>query len=75
MYLEANSDDEEEPSSNLVIPSELDVFRNDVQNRPEETSLEEYDQVPVEQFGAALLRGMGWKEGQALGGGKGGASE
>ncbi|CAO3671430.1 unnamed protein product [Umbelopsis ramanniana] len=72
---EANSDDEEEPASNLVIPSELDVFRNDVQNRPEETSLEEYDQVPVEQFGAALLRGMGWKEGQALGGGKGGASE
>ncbi|KAI8575185.1 hypothetical protein K450DRAFT_262937 [Umbelopsis ramanniana AG] len=72
---EANSDDEEEPTSNLVIPSELDVFRNDVQNRPEETSLEEYDQVPVEQFGAALLRGMGWKEGQALGGGKAGASE
>ncbi|KAI9284720.1 DExH-box splicing factor binding site-domain-containing protein [Umbelopsis sp. AD052] len=72
---EANSDDEEEPASNLVIPSELDVFRNDVQNRPEETSLEEYDQVPVEQFGAALLRGMGWKEGQALGGGKTGASE
>ncbi|KAH8549313.1 DExH-box splicing factor binding site-domain-containing protein [Umbelopsis sp. PMI_123] len=72
---EANSDEEEEPTSNLVIPSELDVFRHDVQNRPEETTLEEYDEVPVEQFGAALLRGMGWKEGQSLGGGKAGASE
>ena len=23
---------------------------------------EDYENVPVEQFGAALLRGMGWKE-------------
>ncbi|KAM3579766.1 DNA primase large subunit Spp2 [Umbelopsis sp. WA50703] len=61
--------DEEEPST-LVIPNEIDIFRNDVASRPEETSLEEYEDVPVEQFGAALLRGMGWKEGQSLGGGK-----
>lgn len=26
--------------------------------------------MPIEAFGAALLRGMGWKEGEALGTGK-----
>jgi hypothetical protein len=67
--------EEEEQASTLVIPNELDVFRHDVQSRPEETKLEEYEEVPVEQFGAALLRGMGWKEGQSLGGGKAGTSE
>lgn len=71
---QTNGEETEEPS-NLVIPSDLDVFRHDVQSRPEETALEEYEDVPVEQFGAALLRGMGWKEGQSLGGGKAGASE
>jgi hypothetical protein len=64
--------EESDEASNLVIPNELDVFRQDVQNRPEETSLEEYEDIPVEQFGAALLRGMGWKEGQSLGRGKAG---
>jgi len=65
----------EEPASALVIPNEMDVFRHDVRQRPDETTLEEYEEVPVEQFGAALLRGMGWKEGQSLGGGKSGRSE
>lgn len=67
---EAEGKGEEEETSNLVIPNEVDIFRNDVASRPEETSLDEYEDVPVEQFGAALLRGMGWKEGQSLGGGK-----
>ena len=26
-----------------------------------------YNAVPVEQFGAALLRGMGWKDGKGIG--------
>jgi hypothetical protein len=29
--------------------------------------MEDYERIPVEEFGAALLRGMGWKEGQAIG--------
>jgi len=36
----------------------------DTELRPEESSLEDYEQVPIEQFGLALLRGMGWKEGE-----------
>jgi hypothetical protein len=35
-----------------------------------QASLEDYERVPIEAFGAALLRGMGWKEGEALGSGK-----
>lgn len=30
-------------------------------------SLEAYAKVPVDQFGAALLRGMGWREGEGVG--------
>ncbi|KZV71967.1 hypothetical protein PENSPDRAFT_576804 [Peniophora sp. CONT] len=51
-----------------VIPlraSEEDAYKQDVDELPEEATLEDYERVPVEQFGAALLRGMGWQEGQA----------
>ncbi|SCW02866.1 LAFE_0F16006g1_1 [Lachancea fermentati] len=33
-----------------------------IEEIPEETAQEEYEEVPIEEFGAALLRGMGWKE-------------
>ena len=39
----------------------------DVSLRPEEPSVANYDQVPVEDFGLAMLRGMGWKPGMAVG--------
>ena len=47
--------------------SEDDAFRSDVASRPDMSSLEDYAAVPVEEFGAALLRGMGWKEGEVVG--------
>ncbi|ORY04848.1 hypothetical protein K493DRAFT_311235 [Basidiobolus meristosporus CBS 931.73] len=47
--------------------TEGELFRQDVASRPRECTLEEYENVPVEEFGAALLRGMGWKDGQAIG--------
>ncbi|EEA22794.1 G-patch domain protein (Spp2), putative [Talaromyces marneffei ATCC 18224] len=61
--------------SDLVIEStrnqgrydEASSFRADVATRPDQASLDAYEAVPVEEFGAALLRGMGWKEGQAIG--------
>ena len=46
---------------NLAI-SEDDAFRLDVASRPDSASLDDYASVPVEEFGAALLRGMGWKD-------------
>ncbi|CAL1708369.1 unnamed protein product [Somion occarium] len=51
-----------------IIPaviSEDDAFKQDVVELPEPATLEDYERVPVSQFGAALLRGMGWKEGTA----------
>jgi len=45
--------------------TETDAYREDVQTRPDLPTLEDYARVPVEQFGEALLRGMGWKEGMA----------
>ena len=47
--------------------NEEDAFRTDVASRPDSASLDEYAVVPVEEFGAALLRGMGWKEGDVVG--------
>lgn len=46
---------------------EDDSFRSDVASRPDSASLDEYAAVPIEEFGAALLRGMGWKEGDVVG--------
>lgn len=45
---------------------ETSSFRTDVDSRPEPASLADYAAVPVEEFGAALLRGMGWKEGEPV---------
>ncbi|OAV92197.1 hypothetical protein PTTG_03722 [Puccinia triticina 1-1 BBBD Race 1] len=40
-------------------------FRKDVSKRPDCSTLEDYERIPVGQFGLALLKGMGWKEGTA----------
>src|ERR1700722_1023965 len=45
--------------------SEADAFHQDMLDLPDATTLDAYARVPVSQFGAALLRGMGWKEGTA----------
>ena len=51
--------------------TEDDAYKRDVDSRPDVPSLDDYAAVPVEEFGAALLRGMGWKGGQGIDG-KGG---
>ncbi|ESK93661.1 g-patch domain protein [Moniliophthora roreri MCA 2997] len=45
--------------------SEADAYKQDVGDLPDSASLDDYNRVPVSQFGAAMLRGMGWKEGTA----------
>lgn len=60
----------EKKGPDLVIPAtasnagrmtEGDAFKLAVQEAPDASTLEDYERVPVEEFGAALLRGMGWK--------------
>jgi hypothetical protein len=41
------------------------AYHRDVEALPETPGLDDYERIPIAQFGAALLRGMGWKEGQA----------
>jgi hypothetical protein len=62
----------EKKGPDLVIPtttnhepeerfSEEDAYKRAVALAPDVSTLEDYERVPVEEFGAALLRGMGWK--------------
>lgn len=37
---------------------EEDLFRADIDSRPDSASMNDYERVPVDAFGAALLRGM-----------------
>ena len=62
-----------ERQSTLVIEaspaqrvSEAESFREDLDSRPDGT-LDQYEAVSIAEFGAALLRGMGWEEGQTVG--------
>jgi len=49
------------------LRNETEKFRHDIQFRPEESTLEDYERIPIEEFGAAMLRGMGWEKGKAVG--------
>ncbi|KTW32157.1 uncharacterized protein T551_00839 [Pneumocystis jirovecii RU7] len=68
--------------SNLILPmtvsntnwktntrrlTEDELYRIDILSLPDPSTLEDYENVPVEEFGNALLRGMGWKEGEGIG--------
>ncbi|KAJ4301210.1 DNA primase large subunit Spp2 [Kalmusia sp. IMI 367209] len=56
------------PTKGAVIPiSEEEAFQNDIRDAPDAPTLEAYEATPIEGFGAALLRGMGWKDGESLG--------
>lgn len=43
------------------------MLKEDLRTLPPQASLEEYERMPVEAFGEALMRGMGWKEGRGIG--------
>ena len=45
--------------------SEADAFKEDLARRPDESTLADYERVPIELFGEAMLRGMGHVPGKA----------
>ena len=64
----------QEPSTELaaapmLLPPEEDLrrFQQQLQTAADEATLDDYATTPIEEFGAALLRGMGWEEGKAVG--------
>ncbi|KAI0378733.1 DExH-box splicing factor binding site-domain-containing protein [Hypomontagnella monticulosa] len=46
--------------STPATPSEQDLYRRRMEEAAEISTIEEYDQIPEGEFGAAMLRGMGW---------------
>ncbi|KAF5345351.1 hypothetical protein D9758_008467 [Tetrapyrgos nigripes] len=65
--LAGNDGEDSGPHIDVILTpvSEADAYKQDVDELPESASLEDYSRVPISQFGAAMLRGMGWKEGTA----------
>ncbi|EHA50817.1 pre-mRNA-splicing factor SPP2 [Pyricularia oryzae 70-15] len=58
---------EDKKKRNLVIAraesagaKEEEAFKQNFRDAPDVSTLEDYEEMPVEEFGAALLRGMGW---------------
>ncbi|XP_026658931.2 protein MOS2 [Phoenix dactylifera] len=50
-----------------VEDSMLRRFKEDMENLPEDRGFDEFNDIPVEGFGAALLAGYGWSEGKGIG--------
>lgn len=73
LVIESSTPRDEEQEA-LGHYDETSSFRTDVASRPEPATLDQYNAIPVEEFGAALLRGMGWKDGQVIGRGNYGSS-
>ncbi|KAF9730394.1 g-patch domain protein [Paraphaeosphaeria minitans] len=64
------------PKDQTAIPiSEEEAFEDDMREAPDAPDLAAYEATPIEGFGAALLRGMGWKDGDSLSKDKKPASE
>ena len=57
----AGEGDEDFASRTAIIPvTEDEAFRQDIDELPEPATLDDYTDMPVSEFGAAMLRGMGW---------------
>lgn len=72
---EGNKDDETAAiplmMKNRLPPAKDGVVMDekyDISLRPEESTMEDYESIPISSFGSAMLRGMGWSEKQAIGG-------
>lgn len=52
-----------EPVEQMLLKS----MRKELESLPDAPVLEDFESVPVEGFGAALLAGYGWKPGQGIG--------
>ena len=63
----------EDPPAASTVPmllppeEELHRYQQQLDAAAEEATLDDYTNTPIEEFGAALLRGMGWEEGKAVG--------
>ena len=49
--------------------SQEDNFKQEMQDLPDDVGVESeaYERMPIEHFGKAMMRGMGWEEGRGVG--------
>ncbi|XP_038888213.1 protein MOS2 [Benincasa hispida] len=45
----------------------LEKFKADLERLPEDRGFEDFEEVPVESFAAALMEGYGWRQGRGIG--------
>ncbi|XVF30194.1 hypothetical protein REPUB_Repub16aG0036300 [Reevesia pubescens] len=65
-----DADDNKQGIPQSAAPVEtilLQSFKEDLKRLPEDRGFEEFEDVPVEDFGKALLAGYGWVEGRGIG--------
>jgi hypothetical protein len=55
-------------SSSRSLRKDEETYKEDLDRCGAETKLDDYEDMPIHEFGMALMRGMGWKDGEALGG-------
>ncbi|CAL4247495.1 unnamed protein product, partial [Meganyctiphanes norvegica] len=55
-------------NDNLTIPVGTPIEEDSLTTIGKESNLDEYDEIGVDNFGSALLRGMGWKKKEGIGG-------
>lgn len=73
-------DEGDEPTLGLTIETgkstgrrldkkaDAEKMKDDMENCGEDPGLNDFADMPITEFGKALMRGMGWKDGEALGG-------
>ena len=75
LFLEEGTtgDDAPRKNDNLTVAlsqedKEKAILDTDLESRAEVSTLDDYDAIPVEGFGMGMLRGMGFKLGEGIGG-------
>ncbi|KAL6258894.1 hypothetical protein P5V15_010840 [Pogonomyrmex californicus] len=56
-----------EKNENELCDITLSLVKGQNLKGAEESTLEDYEKVPLSSFGSAMLRGMGWKPGEGIG--------
>ncbi|KAM7493601.1 hypothetical protein LguiB_028210 [Lonicera macranthoides] len=67
LHPKTESNDRQFQKPDSIDGQMLKKLREDLDKLPEDRGFEEFNDVPVEGFGAALLAGYGWFEGRGIG--------
>ncbi|XP_016500970.2 protein MOS2 [Nicotiana tabacum] len=66
-YENSNPNPNTNPNPSQMIDPMARQFKEDMKRLPDHNGIDEFTDMPVEEFGAALLKGYGWVEGRGIG--------